>query len=96
MDPDVISVKMASVAGAVISMQFINGTIPAKISMGLAGVTLSYYLSPWLSDVLEVPPGVSGFLCGFLGMSVMSKCWEIIKDIPASLIWKALIEKIKK
>lgn len=95
-DNSEIPVKMAGAVGAIISTKFINGTIPEKISMAVAGVALSYYTSPWISSLFGVPDGVSGFLCGFFGMAVMSKAWETIKGLPIDLVWKTIVERIKK
>ena len=89
------AVKLAGVAGAMVSMKFINGSWPERLSLGVSGAVFAYFASPWVSEQLSMPEGLTGFLVGFLGMAVASKAWETIQAFPMAAVWQAVIDRIR-
>ena len=65
-----------------VSMRFLQ-VADGKVSMAATGAVLAYYGSPWLAEFLGIPEGLSGFLCGFLGMAVMSRLWQAVGRRPS-------------
>ena len=61
---ETVVAKMAGVAGALSSLAFVKGTLPARLSMATAGAVLSLYASPWMSGRTGLPIGLSGYLLG--------------------------------
>lgn len=92
MTPDVAIAKFASVAGALVSMRFLNGTWGEKVFTAICGVVLSYFLTPWLSTLLGLPEGVTGFLLGLFGMAIASRLWEWIQLTPLGALWQITLD----
>ena len=92
---EAIAVKLAGVAGAVVSMRFLHGTLLERLSMATSGALLSYYLAPHISMRLGIPEGLTGFLVGFFGMAVASRAWEAVQAFPINAIWQAVIDRIR-
>lgn len=92
---EAIAVKLAGVAGAVVSMRFLQGTLLERLSMATSGALLSYYLAPHISMRLGIPEGLTGFLVGFFGMAVASRAWEAVQAFPINAIWQAVIDRIR-
>lgn len=68
--------RFAGVAGALVSMRFVNGTFFERTLMVIGGAFFSFYASEWVSQWLALPQGLAGFLLGLFGMSVLSRVWE--------------------
>lgn len=79
---DALMAKLAGLAGALVSMQFLKGSLWVRFSMGLAGALLSYYSADYVSIKTGLPTGLAGFLIGFFGMAVVSKAWEWLQTAP--------------
>ncbi|CAB3952655.1 hypothetical protein [Achromobacter piechaudii] len=94
-DFDAVAAKLAGVLGAIVSMGFLQGTPTAKVSMAATGTILAYYCSPWLSDFIGIPEGLSGFLCGFLGMAVMERMWRAVQEAPIGALWQAILDRVR-
>lgn len=92
---EAVAVKLAGVAGAMVSMKFINGTWPERLSLGLSGAVLAYFASPYISERLGMPEGLTGFLVGFFGMAVASRAWEGVQAFPITAVWQAVIDRIR-
>lgn len=92
---EAVAVKLAGVAGAMVSMKFINGTWPERLSLGASGAVLAYFASPWVSEKLSMPEGLTGFLVGFFGMAIASKAWETVQAFPMAAVWQAVIDRIR-
>ena len=95
-DPDAIAAKLAGVAGALVSMRFVQGTWPARISMAVGGAFFSYFASPYASEKLGMPEGLSGFLLGLFGMAIVSRFWEWIQTTPVAEVWALCLAWLKK
>lgn len=83
--------KLAGVAGALVSMRFLQGTWPERISTAAAGAILSYYMADWLAAKVGLPLGLTGFLLGLFGMAVMSRAWEWVQTTPVAAIWQIVL-----
>lgn len=92
---DALAVKLAGVAGALVSMRFLQGSFPARLSMAVSGAAISYYASPHLSSMLGIPEGLTGFLVGVFGMAVVSRGWEAVQAFPTAALWQAVIDRIR-
>jgi hypothetical protein len=78
--------RLAGVAGALTSMRFVSGTFFERVLMVIGGAFFAFYATDWVAQWLSFPPGLTGFLLGLFGMSVLSRVWEwmqstnVIKD----------------
>ena len=88
--------KLAGVVGAALSLRFVAGTWPERVTMAIGGAVVSYYAAPWVSNGLGIPEGLSGFLLGLFGMAVISKVWEAIQLTPIAEAWTGLIAAARK
>ncbi|MBT2321278.1 hypothetical protein J7E62_02755 [Variovorax paradoxus] len=99
---DLSIAKLASgVAGALVSMRFLPGKWPEKLTMGAGGAALSYVATTPLAEWLNTPraEGLVGFLVGVFGMALVSKAYEVIqlldsKQIAADM-WGWVVRKWK-
>ncbi len=96
LDPDVLIAKAAGVAGALVSMRFLQGTWPQRLSTAFCGALLSYYVAPYVSMRIGIPEGFCGFLIGLFGMAIASRMWEWIQSTPVAALWDIVLTKFKK
>lgn len=98
--PDFSLAKLAAgVAGSVVSLRFVQGSVLERLFMGIGGAALSYYattpVSMWVG--VKDAEGLVGFLIGLFGMAVMAKIYEAIQVADATKIagdaWEALKRK---
>lgn len=68
--------RLAGVAGALVSMKFLNGTIAERTLMAIGGAFFAFYATDFVSTKLTIPEGLCGFLLGLFGMSILSRMWE--------------------
>lgn len=94
-DIDSAAARFAGVLGALVSMRYLSGSWPARISMAISGAILSYYVSPWVSHRIGVPEGLAGFLLGLFGMAVVSRAWQAVQEFPISMLWQAVIDRVR-
>lgn len=85
--------KLAGVAGAAVSLKFIQGTWPERIIMAFGGALLSLYAAPWASTVTGMPEGLTGFLTGLLGMALLARLYEAVQVLPLADIIKSWLER---
>lgn len=71
-----IAAKLAGIAGALVSMRFLKGTVVEKLTMAAGGAVFSFFAADFVATKTSVPPGLSGFLLGLFGMSILSRAWE--------------------
>lgn len=93
---DVIATKAAGLAGAAVSLKFINGTWPERITMAVGGFVISLYFAPWAANKMGLPEGATGFLFGLFGMAICAKVWEAIQLAPVTQFWDVVREWFKK
>lgn len=88
-NPDFSIVKFAAgVAGAVVSLRFVQGTWVERGTMAVGGAALSYYATTPLSEWMATPKteGVVGFFVGLFGMAIVAKIYEVIQLIDAKQV----------
>lgn len=90
---DAIAAKLAGIAGAVVSMRFVQGTWPERLTMAISGALFSYYAAPWVGKLTGLPEGLAGFLLGLFGMAVVSKIWEWFQTAPLGQILTDWLKK---
>ena len=95
-DIDAITAKLAGVAGALVSMRFLQGTWPQRISTAICGALISFYAAPYISIRVGIPEGLSGFLLGLFGMAIASRLWEWVQTTPVAGVWQIIIDWLKK
>lgn len=93
---DGIAAKLAGVAGAIVSMRFVQGSWPARIFMALGGAVFSYYAAPFLATKSGLPEGLAGFLLGLFGMAVVSRMWEWIQATPIVETWGIFLNWLRR
>lgn len=96
LDADVLLTKASSVAGALVSMKFLSGSVTERLLTASAGAALAYILSPHLALKIGAPEGFVGFLAGLFGMAVMSRFWEFIQTAPIADFWKIVLDFFKR
>lgn len=93
---DVIAAKLAGVAGALVSMRFLQGTWPQRVSTAICGALISFYAAPYVAGRVGIPEGLSGFLMGLFGMAIASRLWEWVQTTPIAGVWQIVIDWLKK
>lgn len=98
--PDFSIAKLAAgIAGSVVSLRFVQGSVLERVFMGIGGAALSYYATTPVSIWAGVrdAEGLVGFLIGLFGMAVMAKVYEVIQLADATKIagdaWEAIKRK---
>lgn len=88
---DLIPGAIGSLGAAIL---WIKGPWGRRIAMAALGAVASYYGAPYLATTLGMSEGLSGFLLGLFGMSVVDsifKTWQergltdMIRDFMAAL-----------
>ena len=98
-DPTIAKL-IASVLGALASINFVKGTWPERIFMVLAGSALSYYgTTPIAQGVnLADAEGLVGFLLGLFGMAIVARLYEAIMALDVKVIavdlWQRALKRI--
>lgn len=98
-DPS-LSKIIAGVAGAFVSLRFVQGSALERASMALGGAVVSYYAtSPaalWMG--MQNAEGLVGFLIGLFGMAIIAKVYEAIHAVDAPRMaadtWDAIRRRI--
>ncbi|CAB3854446.1 hypothetical protein LMG26858_01887 [Achromobacter anxifer] len=94
-DFDALAAKLAGVLGALVSMRYLHGSWPARLSMAGSGSLVAYYASPYLSLLLGIPEGLAGFLTGMFGMAIVSRGWEAVQAVPIGALWQAVVDRVR-
>lgn len=94
-DFDAFAAKFAGILGAAVSMRYLQGSWPARLSMAASGSLVAYYASPYLSLILGIPEGLAGFLTGMFGMAIVSRGWEAVQSAPIGALWQAVIDRVR-
>lgn len=73
---EVWGARLAGVAGALVSMRFLSGSIFERTLMAIGGAFFAFYATEWVASKVGLPEGLCGFLLGLFGMSILSRTWE--------------------
>jgi len=95
-DFDVVAAKLAGVAGSLVSMHFLQGSWPQRVSTAICGALISFYAAPYVSTRVGIPEGLGGFLLGLFGMAIASRLWEWVQTTPIAGVWQIVIDWLKK
>lgn len=89
---------IAGIAGAFVSLRFVQGTLLERVTMAGGGAALSYYATPPIADWLGMASaeGLVGFLVGLFGMAIVAKVYEAIQAMPAATMAAEAWESIKR
>lgn len=96
---DFSMIKLAAgLAGAVVSLRFVQGSYLERLTMALGGAALSYFGTTPLSDWLAAPKaeGVIGFFIGLFGMAIVAKVYEVIQMLDAKQAASDVWETVKR
>ena len=86
--------KVAPIAGALISLNFVKGSWNEKILMFAGGAVLSFYASPYASIKTGLPEGFTGFGLGLFGMAICAKLYEVIQSLPIKEFWHSVLRRV--
>lgn len=96
--PDTLAKFGVGLAGAFVSLRFVQGSLWERFLMTIGGAFLSYTATTptakWLG--MSDAEGMVGFLIGLLGMALMAKVYETIQTFAAPELSRALLEKLRK
>ena len=96
-DPTLAKVIPASL-GALVSLRFVQGTLPERLLMTAGGVSLSYYATPVSAAWLQMThaEGLVGFVIGLFGMTLAAKVYEALQALDAAVLGEELLDAAKK
>ena len=83
-----IAKAAAGIAGAFVSLNFLEGTMSQKLVLACGGSLMSYFFSTQTALYLGMKDaeGMIGFLIGMFGMAIASKVFEVIKNADTQAI----------
>lgn len=81
------------VVGSLGALIWIKGTMPRRVAMVLLGSATSYYATPYLVVTLGMGEGLTGFLIGLFGMSVVDSIFKTWQELGLSEILREFIRK---
>lgn len=89
---------LAGLAGSVVSLKFVQGTLIERLLMCLGGAAVSYYATTPVASWVNVPQtdGLIGFLIGLFGMAIVAKCYEVLQVLDSRQIAASVWEWIKR
>lgn len=98
-NPDFNLAKLvAGVAGSVVSLRFVQGTILERALMCVGGAAVSYYATTPVAAWVNVPgvEGLVGFLIGLFGMAIVAKAYEAVQTIDAGTVAQNFTDWLKR
>jgi hypothetical protein len=89
---------VAGLAGAVVSLRFVQGTWMERTLMAVGGAAMSYLGTTPLAEWLQAPKaeGVIGFFIGLFGMAIVAKIYEVVQLLDAKQIAADVWATIKR
>jgi len=93
---ETLAVKLSGVAGAIVSMRFLTGTWPERLFTALCGAITSFFITPYLSEKIGLPAGLTGFLVGLFGMAIASRMWEWVQTTPVAALWNIALDWVRR
>lgn len=79
--------------GAISALALLRDQWKLGLVMVLPGVALSYYASEAVAKSLGLPEGLSGFLLGLCGMSVVARLFDTWNKLDLGTLVKAALRK---
>jgi len=93
LDPETVKQTAPGLFGALGAIWFLRGSWPVRVGLAVPGCALSYFAADEISRVSGMPPGLSGFLVGLLGMVFVAKVVETWQGLDLSAIIKRWLQK---
>ncbi len=82
---------IAGIAGAVISMAFIEGSFKYKSALCLGGFAASHYLTPYAVKYFQLEEsGGAAFVIGIFAMSLTAAVIRVLKDVDFNSLMSQL------
>ena len=81
------------VVGALVALRWMPGTPLQRLSSFVGGSAASYYGTDHLAHLIDVSPGLTGFLLGLFGMAVASKVFEAIDGLRVGRRVEKLLDR---
>ena len=96
-DPQIFKLA-AGIAGAFVSLRFVQGSWMERLLMAVGGAALSFFATTPLAEWLAAPKaeGVIGFFIGLFGMAIVAKVYEVLILLDAKKISTDLWETLKR
>lgn len=88
-----ITKALPGVFGSIGALLWIKGPMSRRISMVLLGSAASYYGTPHLSITLGMGEGLTGFLIGLFGMSIVDSIFKTWQELDLSTILREFLRK---
>lgn len=88
-----LSKAIPGVVGSVGALIWIKGPLPRRIAMVVLGSAASYYATPHLATTFSMGEGLSGFLIGLFGMSVVDSIFKTWQELGLTEITREFIRK---
>lgn len=82
---------LPGVIGSIGALLWIKGTWPRRIAMVGLGSAASYYGAPHVSALFGMEEGLSGFLVGLFGMSVVDSAFKTWQELGITEIVREFI-----
>ena len=82
---------MPGVIGSIGAMLWINAPWPRRVSMVALGSAASYYGAQHLATMFGMGEGLSGFLLGLFGMSVVDSIFKTWADMGLTSILREFV-----
>lgn len=83
-DIDVIISKIAGAVGAGLSLRHVKGSAVEKTLYFTGGMASAYYGAPYAIELFHLPDGLTSFLLGNFGMSVLARLREFLDTTSVS------------
>lgn len=92
---------VASMVGSAASLRFVPGTSwTARFSSLLTGFVVAFYGTPpaleWLDISSKSGTALVGFTAGFLGVNLLAKVWEYVKNTDFPELLTSLIALVSR
>lgn len=91
-DPELQKI-LPGVGGAAVAMVIVSDPWPRRLAMFFAGAVLSYFATEDFAAWFSIRPGLAGFLAGALGMAIVAKLLDVIRNFELGAILTDLIRK---
>ena len=82
---------LPGIIGSLGALLWIKGSWPRRIAMMVLGSAASYYGAPHVSGLFGMEEGLSGFLVGLFGMSVVDSLFKTWQELGITFILREFI-----
>lgn len=90
--PEVVN-AVPGVIGSAVALRWVIGTHLQRFIGLLGGAAISYYAAPYMSEVSSLDIGLTKFMLGLFGMSVVAKVFESLESLRSSELVERVLKK---